>query len=65
MEKNQVGQIMMMIEASFNNRLKSNNPNLTFNIYVDMLKDYDYSYVINNLKYHIQHSQFPPTIHDL
>lgn len=54
-----------MIEAAYPSNIKSNNEQLTFDIWCEMLADEEWGKVMINLKNHIKSSSYLPTINDL
>ena len=65
MDKQEVGQLLNYVKAAYPLFLKENDPKVIFELWSDVLKDCEFTEVMQNLKTYAKGNKWPPTISDL
>lgn len=65
MNKNQVIDVLETISNVYQNKFKMENPKKVIEAWFNVLKDYEFDFVMDNLSQYIKSNHFPPSIADL
>jgi hypothetical protein len=65
MEKKEVVEIIKNISTYYGGKFKMDDPQGVVNAWFDILKDYEFTEIVENLKNYVKNNHFPPSVADI